>query len=306
MQIGYKFRWYPAKEQEARVASTFGCTRFAYNWFKQCRENCYNKTGKDFNYNEASKWWTVIKTFENRKWLKEINAVATQQALRHCDQAFKKFFKGESEYLNFKKKNGDQKATYMSNAFKLDLKTKKLYIAGLGNIENIKWSRTFCNKVSSITITKSSANKYYISFTTTEEKAPLPSTCQTVGIDLGLKDLATLSNDTKVANPKFLAKNLRRLKHLQRELARKVKGSNRRGKAKLKLVKQYEKIANIRRDFLHKLTIGLVRNFDLIKMEDLNVKGMMANHKLALAISDVGWGTLKWFLTYKCTTITLY
>jgi putative transposase len=241
VELGYKYRWYPTKEQEAILAKTFGCVRFSYNWLLGLRSNYYNKFGKNISYEEASYWFTLVKKLPEFNWLKETAAVPLQQSLRHCDTSFKKFFKGLSDYPCFKKKNSDQKATYMNNAFKFDSQNRKLYITGLGNISNIKWHRTFVGKVSSITITKSRTNKYYLSFTTTEDKSPLPKTGQTVGIDLGLKDLMILSDGTKVENPRFLRKALKRLKHLQRELARKQKeviGESVSGLSWLKLMKK--------------------------------------------------------------------
>jgi len=299
VEIGYKYRFYPTEEQKTLLSSIFGCTRFAYNWFLNFRSNRYKNTGTDLNYNEASAWWTIVKGFDTHEWLNEVASTPTQQALRHCDAAFKKFFNKESEYPVFKKKGGDQSATFVASNFNFDSSSKQLKLMGLG-ILNIRWHRSFQGKVSGVTITKNSANHYFVSFHTVVGKEPLPKTGSSVGIDLGLKDLVVCSDGTKVPNPKFLARAMKQLRHLQREFSRKKKGSNRRSKARLKLAKAHERVSNIRKDFLHRLTLWIVKTFDLIKMEDLNVKGMLKNHKLALAISDVGWGMFKKFLDYKC------
>jgi len=296
---GYKYRFYPTEDQEILLSKIFGSTRYIYNQYITWEQEYYKTTKKFFNRAQGSKKLTDLKKTEEYSWLKEVPSTPLQQAIIHAEKAFKRFFKKISGFPKHKKKNAYQSASFMSGNFKYIEKDHNLILTGLGKL-NIRWSRFPKSNPTSITITKNRSGKYFVTLIVKEDIQRLPKTGQAVGIDLGLHDLIILSNDYYIENPRFLRKALHKLKFLQRSMNRKKPGSNRRDKTKKKLSRVHEKVASCRRDLAHKITTILVKYFDIIGIEDLNVKGMLKNNKLALSISDVGWGTIKQFLEYKC------
>ncbi|WP_022835251.1 RNA-guided endonuclease InsQ/TnpB family protein [Salisaeta longa] len=302
----YKFRFYPTAEQKAALAEVFGHTRYVWNWALDLRTQSYYDEGKSLTYTATSKRLTAHK--KEKEWLRNVSSVALQQKLRDLEQAFQNFFDGRAGYPNFKRKHGKQTARFASNAFTLD--GKRLSVSKVPGTLNVRWSRDLsdsCN-VTSVTLTKDPAGRYFVSLTCTEEKKPLPETDRTVGIDLGITDVVVTSDGFKSGNPKYLEDDLYRLRKAQRRLSRKEKGSQNWKKQKRKVARLHAKIADKRNDFLHKLSRKLVDENQVIALESLNVKGMqrreasavsVQNRSLSRSIADTGWSTLVRYIEYK-------
>ena len=276
---GFKYRLYPTSEQRLQLAQTFGCTRFVYNWALALRTDGYYQENKTLSYTDTSNALTKLKKDPEKTWLKQVSSVPLQQGLRHLNKAFESFFKGRTKYPKFKKKNNRQSATYAPNAFKWE--DGQLTLAKMSKPLKIRWSRYFEGEPKSVTISKDPSNRYFVSFLVEEELEQFPNTTGKIGIDMGVKDVMVTSKGFTSGNPKYYQKYQARLKTLQRRLARKQKGSNNRYKARLKVAKLHAKIADCRKDFLHKLTTRLVAENQSLYVETLAVKNMMANHKLA-------------------------
>ena len=228
-----------------------------------------------------------------------MSSVPPQQALRHLDKAFKNFFEGRAKYPTFKKKRGRQSAEYTTSAFKWDGKT--VLLAKMSEPLSIRWSRPLPKdaKPTTITVTKDTAGRYFVSVRVEEDISPLPISPQTVGIDLGLHDVVTLSTGEKTGNEHFFTQEEKRLARLQHRHAKKRKGGKNREKARRKVARLHARIAERRKDFLHKLTTRLIRENQVVCVESLAVKNMLQNPSLAKAIADVGWGELIRQLEYK-------
>ena len=295
---GFKFRFYPTSAQRKNLAQTFGCTRYVYNWALALRTNSYYQAGVSLSYTDTSNALTKLKKDPEKPWLKQVSAVPLQQGLRHLNTAFINFFAGRNKYPRFKKKNGRQSAHYAPNAFKwID---GKLTLAKMSQPLKIRWSRYFTGQPKSVTISKDPSNRYFVSFLVEEELEQWQATEGKIGVDLGVLDVMVTSTGFASGNPKHGKKYQARLSTLQRRLAKKKKGSSNRYKARLKVARLHAKIADCRRDFLHKLTTQLVRENQAIYTETLAVKNMMANRKLSKAIADCGWGEALRQFQYKC------
>ncbi len=294
----YKFRIYPNKEQEILLSKHFGCSRFVYNYFLNERKEQYQKDNKSDNYYKQAKTLTELKKNEEYDWLKEVNSQSIQFALRNLDTAYDRFFRKLAQFPKFKSRK--HKNTFTIPQFGR-LENNKIFIPKFKEGIKVKLdNRKVEGKIGKMNITKTPTGKYYVSIFTEQTIEELPKTNKNCGIDLGLKDFVITSDGIKFKNNRYTKKYSRELKKAQQHLSRKEKGSNGFEKQKLKVAKIHEKIASCRLDTLHKVSKELVENYDLISIEDLNVKGMIKNHKLSKHIADVSWGNFVNLLNYKC------
>jgi putative transposase len=299
-QKAFKYRFYPTPEQETLLRRTLGSTRLVYNRALAARTEAWYERQERVGYIETSAMLTDWKKEDELQFLNEVSCVPLQQGLRHLQTAFSNFFAGRAGYPTFKKRHNGGSAEFTKSAFKF--KDGQVYLAKSSEPLPIRWSRILPkgSKPSSITVKLSPSGRWTVSLLVDVEIKPLPITPNRIGIDLGITSLVALSNGDKIANPKGFKAKRQRLRKAAKALSRKQKGSSNREKARLKVAKVHQEISDARQDFLHKLTTQLVRENQTIAIEDLAVKNMVKNRKLALSISDASWGELVRQLTYKC------
>ncbi|WML35884.1 IS200/IS605 family element RNA-guided endonuclease TnpB [Clostridium sp. OS1-26] len=297
MEKTFKFRLAPTKEQEIMLSKAFGSCRFVYNYYLDKKIKLYKSEGKSMSYGECA---NDMKKLKNQyEWLKEIDAISLQQSLRDLDKAYKNFFKG-SGFPKFKSKHNHNQS-YRTQTVNKNIKIEgnKIKLPKIGWVE-FKKHREIQGKILNVTVSRMPSNKCFVSVCCSNiENEKLPQNPNAIGIDVGIKSFCTISNEENIENPKYLQKSYEKLIKSQRRLSSKTKGSKNYHKARVKLAKIHEKIANQRIDFLYKLTSRLIKENQIIVLEDLNVKNMMKNEKLAQKIGDCSWSEFTRLLTYK-------
>ncbi len=284
----YRFRCYPTGDQRAVLERTFGCVRFIYNWALALRRNTYVETHRALSYDDLSAALTQLKHDPAYAWLNEVSSVPLQQALRHLHLAFQAHAAGRSNRPTFKTKRGRQAATYVASAFSWD--GQALTLGRTREPLDIHWSRHFAGKPPSVSVSRDTAGRYFISFVVEEEIAPKPPSSHAVGIDLGVYALIATSDGVTVAGPRFFRRAERRLAQAHRALSRKQLSSRNREKARRAVARAYARVADCRNDFLHKLTTTLIDENQVICVEDLSVRTLIRNRSRSKSIMDAAWG----------------
>lgn len=302
---GYKYKLLPNQEQMETLSKYFGCVRFIYNWGLNKKIETHKKSGKSISYVQLSRELTLLKQQKEFAWLKECSSDSLIQSLRNLETAFSKFFKKNAKYPKFKTKKHSRDSVKFMQHVHFDFVNWTAKLPKIGKVDLCKsraFNQTTC-KQGITTVSRDHCGTYWC-VVTVDDLQDMPSKAEiskdsSVGIDLGIKDYAILSDGRKFSNPKHLENTKKKLAHLQKVFSRKEKGSKNYEKMKIKVAKCHRKIANKRNDSLHNLSSYIVNNYKTICLEDLNVKGMLQNHHLARAIQDASWGEFTRQLQYK-------